>query len=66
MARVDAGYLPKRNPCAQCGELIAAPDWIESGPRSVSYLWRCLTCDYQFEAIAYFDESKPDSEPLAA
>jgi ribosomal protein L37AE/L43A len=66
MVRVDVGYSPQGNPCAQCGKPIAAPDWIESGPRSVSYLWHCHTCDYQFEAVAYFAEAKSESEPLAA
>jgi ribosomal protein L37AE/L43A len=66
MARVDIGYLPQENPCAQCGKPIAAPEWVENGPRRTSYLWRCLACDYQFEAVAFFQESKTDSEPLAA
>ena len=30
MARFDSGYLPRENPCAQCGKPIAKPDWIES------------------------------------
>ena len=34
MARTDFGYLPRENPCAQCGKPIATPDWIESGPNS--------------------------------
>ena len=64
MARIDSGYLPRENPCAQCGKPIAAPDWIESGPNRVAYLWHCWTCDYRFEAVAYFDEAEP--EALAA
>jgi hypothetical protein len=66
MARVDVGCLPHENPCAQCGKPIAAPDWIESGPRRISYLWRCVACDYQFEAVAFFAEPQSDSQPLAA
>jgi hypothetical protein len=50
------------NPCAQCGKPIATPEWIENGPRRTSYLWHCWACDYQFEAVAFFEES----EALAA
>jgi hypothetical protein len=66
MARKDSGYLPHQNPCAQCGTPIAAPDWIENGPRRISYLWHCKACDYRFEAVAFFDASHPDREALAA
>jgi ribosomal protein L37AE/L43A len=66
MARIDVGYLPRGNPCAQCGKPIASPEWIEQGPRRISYLWHCRACDYRFEAVAFFDESSSDSEPLAA
>ena len=66
MARLDLGYLPKQNPCAQCGKSIAAPEWIENGPRRISYLWRCRACDYRFEAVAFYDKSQADPEPLAA
>jgi hypothetical protein len=68
MARKDLGYLPHKNPCAQCGKPIAAPDWIEAGPgpRRISYLWYCQACDYRFEAVACFSESESASEALAA
>jgi C4-type Zn-finger protein len=66
MARSAAGSLPSRNPCAQCGEPIAAPDWIEATPGRTAYLWYCRACDYRFEAIAIFDNRQPDREPLAA
>ena len=66
MARSDFGYLPRWNPCAQCGKSIPTPEWIESGPKRVSYLWHCPACGYRFEAVAFFDETDPDSEPLAA
>jgi hypothetical protein len=66
MARSDFGYLPRGNPCAQCGKPIATPEWIESGPKRASYLWHCWACDYQFEAVAFFDEPDSDSEALAA
>jgi hypothetical protein len=66
MARRDAGYLPRENPCAQCGKLIAAPDWIENGPRRISYLWHCQACDYEFEAVAFYDASKSVLDAIAA
>jgi hypothetical protein len=66
MARIDFGYMPRGNPCAQCGKPIAAPEWIEQGPGRISYLWYCRACDYRFEAVAFFDESNSKSEPLAA
>jgi hypothetical protein len=66
MARVEFRNLPHENPCAQCGEPIASPDWIENGPRRTSYLWHCRACDYRFEAVAFFEDSKPDREALAA
>ena len=64
MARMNFSYLPKGNPCAQCGKPIATPEWIESDPQRTSYLWHCFACDYRFEAVAYFEEA--DSEALAA
>jgi ribosomal protein L37AE/L43A len=66
MARQDLGYLPKQNPCAQCGKPIAAPEWTENGPRRISYLWNCRACHYRFEAVAFYDKSQADPEPLAA
>jgi hypothetical protein len=66
MARQALGYLPQGNPCAQCGKPIAAPEWIENGPRRISYLWHCRACDYQFEAVAFYDASRSNPEALAA
>jgi C4-type Zn-finger protein len=66
MARLDLGYLPHENPCAQCGQPIATPDWVEAGPRRISYLWQCRACGYRFEAVAFFNDSEPDREALAA
>jgi len=66
MARNDLGYLPKQNPCAQCGKPIAAPEWIENGPRRISYLWNCRACHYRFEAVAFYDNSQSELEALAA
>ncbi|HEY3793687.1 MAG TPA: hypothetical protein VGM09_17795 [Bradyrhizobium sp.] len=64
MARTDSGFLPRENPCAQCGKPIATPEWIEAGPNRIAYLWHCWACDYHFEAVAYYDEAEP--EALAA
>jgi hypothetical protein len=66
MARIDFGYVPQGNPCAQCGKPIAAPEWVESGPRRTSYLWHCWACDYKFEAMAFFENQEADSKALAA
>ena len=66
MARSDSSYLPRGNPCAQCGKPIASPDWVESGPGRTSYLWSCRACNYRFEAIAIYDEARPEHEALAA
>ena len=66
MARSNSNHLPHDNPCAQCGEPIAAPEWTENGARRISYLWRCTSCNYKFEAVAFFDASHPDREALAA
>jgi hypothetical protein len=61
---MNLSYLPKGNPCAQCGKPIATPEWIESAPQRTSYLWHCFACDYRFEAVAFFEDA--DSEALAA
>jgi hypothetical protein len=66
MARADFASLPRGNPCAQCSKPIAAPDWAEAGPGRISYLWRCRACDYEFEAVAFFEASQRDLEALAA
>ena len=66
MAGSRLGQLPTQNPCAQCGKPIAFPDWTEAGPGHTAYLWRCRACDYRFEAVAYFEESAAERQPLAA
>ncbi|HXQ05037.1 MAG TPA: hypothetical protein VN831_09835 [Bradyrhizobium sp.] len=66
MALMDFDDLPHGNPCAQCGTPIAAPEWVETGPRRTSYLWQCRACDYRFEAVAFFSDTQPDHEALAA
>ncbi len=57
---------PRLNPCAQCGEPIPLPEWIEEQEDRTIYLWRCHACDYRFEAIAFFDDADAQSQSLAA
>jgi ribosomal protein L37AE/L43A len=64
MVRLRSDHLPHENPCAQCGKPISAPEWTEADSRRISYLWHCQACDYQFEAVAFYQES--GSEALAA
>ena len=67
MARAESRYLPKQNPCAQCGKPIAMPEWIEpTSAGRTAYLWHCWACDYRFEAVAVFDEKDVGQEALAA
>jgi hypothetical protein len=66
VATSDVGEIPQHNPCAQCGTPILRPDWVEPGRGRVSYLWKCRACGYRFEAIAIFDQSRDEHQPLAA
>jgi ribosomal protein L37AE/L43A len=66
MALLNSVYLPRGNPCAQCGEPIAKPDWVESSAGRTSYLWACRACGYRFEAIAIYGETESEHTPLAA
>jgi hypothetical protein len=66
MAGIGIRSLPRENPCAQCGRLILFPEWVETEPRRVFYLWRCMACDYRFEAMAYFDQPEAGDEAIAA
>jgi rubredoxin len=56
--------LPRNNPCLQCAQPIAFPDWVENGAGRAAYLWQCRACNYRFEAIAFFAED--DTNALAA
>src|SRR5258706_16084472 len=40
MARQDLGYLPKQNPCAQCGKPIAAPESTHIARCKFSRHWK--------------------------
>ena len=59
--RTDSIDLPRQNPCAQCGEPIALPDWVETMPGCTAYLWHCRACNYRFEAIAYYGDAEDRS-----
>jgi hypothetical protein len=59
MAHSESDYLPRQNPCAQCDNPIAVPDWVEQSPGRTAYLWYCRACDYRFE-------SESRQAPLAA
>jgi hypothetical protein len=65
MAGTRLTNLPQQNPCAQCGQPIAFPEWTEQTPGRTAYLWHCYACDYRFEAVAIF-ESEQAGEALAA
>jgi ribosomal protein L37AE/L43A len=65
-AKSGVNHLPHDNPCAQCSKPIAVPDWVENGARRISYLWRCRSCGYRFEAVAFYDASHPDRDAIAA
>jgi hypothetical protein len=66
LAKAHFGDIPRQNPCAQCGAPIPKPDWIEPGEGRISYLWTCRASNYQFEAVAIFDEVAVTHTPLAA
>lgn len=71
MISVDSGYFPHfetphRNPCAQCGKPIAAPEWVEEDRQAVAYLWHCHACGYKFESMAFFSRPRRDLEAIAA
>ncbi|MBV9566328.1 MAG: hypothetical protein JOY90_38680 [Bradyrhizobium sp.] len=67
MDRTGSTDLPRQNPCAQCGQPIAFPDWVEAVPGgATAYLWHCRACNYRFEAVAYFSESEAEARSLAA
>jgi hypothetical protein len=50
----DGPAVPQNNPCAQCSKPIASPVWTEICERSVSYVWVCPRCDYEFTQIATY------------
>jgi len=50
-------------PCAQCGNMLLAPEWSEYlDDCRIRYLWCCSSCDYQFETLVCYPapEARPD------
>ena len=50
-------------PCAQCGDMLLAPEWSEHlDDCRIRHLWCCTACDYQFEALVCYPapEARPD------
>jgi hypothetical protein len=59
--------VPHNNPCTQCGAPIASPVWSEASSRSMSYVWVCQACDYEFTQIAMYScELVELDQPIAA
>ena len=45
-------------PCAQCGDMLLAPEWSESlDERRVRHLWSCDGCGYEFETEVWYPPS---------
>ena len=43
---------PSGNQCAQCGEVLVAPEWSEHFPDNrIRNVWLCEACGYEFEDI---------------
>jgi hypothetical protein len=44
-------------PCAQCGDVLIAPEWSEHvSERCVRHLWSCQACGYEFETAVHLRE----------
>jgi len=42
-------------PCAQCGEMLLAPEWSETvDERRIRHLWSCEACGYEFESEVFY------------
>ena len=55
------------NPCAQCGEPLAAATWSEHlSDRCIRYLWHCHACGYEFETAVYLKAEEPQATLSAA
>jgi hypothetical protein len=50
-------------PCAQCGVMIAAPEWSEVFDECrIRHLWSCTFCGYEFETTVFYAAPAPDAE----
>ena len=50
-------------PCAQCGDMLLAPEWSEHlDDCRIRHLWGCTACGYQFETLVRYPASgaQPD------
>jgi len=55
-----AGRLTYRKPCAQCGDLLIAPEWSEHvSERCIRHVWACEACGYEFETAVYLRAETP-------
>ena len=42
-------------PCAQCGDMLLAPEWSEHlDDCRIRHLWCCAACGYQFETLVRY------------
>jgi hypothetical protein len=64
-AAYASDFIPRDNPCAQCGKPIAKPIWSEPGEGCVTYVWACHACDYEFTCTAVYPQQEQQA-PLAA
>ena len=45
-------------PCAQCGDMLLAPQWSEHlDDCHIRHLWCCTACGYQFETLVRYPAS---------
>ena len=55
--------------CAQCSDLLIAPEWSEyEDEHHVLHSWSCTNCGYQFETTAFLPaaESMNDAATIEA
>lgn len=58
-----ASFISSRpaTPCAQCGAVLAAPEWSEYlSDCRVRHLWACSDCGYSFETLVVFPTVRAD------
>ena len=54
VVRTDTARPRYFQKCAQCGEMLMAPEWSEHvSERCVRHVWACEACSYQFETSVY-------------
>ena len=56
-----------KQPCAQCGRNIVAPNWSEYAQACrVRHIWQCEACGYEFETTVVFKEDSEHKSEVAA